>query len=97
MWIPDLFMERVLADQTWSLMCPDACPGLSDVYGAEFQRLYEEYEEKGMYIKRLPAKDIWFRILESQIETGTPYIGFKASGDSVPIPLPRACCPWTPA
>jgi ribonucleoside-diphosphate reductase alpha chain len=77
MWIPDLFMERVISDQTWSLMCPDACPGLSDVHGEAFERLYVEYESSGRFVKRLPAKDIWFRILESQIETGTPYIGFK--------------------
>lgn len=77
MWIPDLFMERVKAGGIWSLMCPSKCPGLSDVYGEQFDKLYTEYENNGTYIKQVKAQDIWFKILESQIETGVPYIGFK--------------------
>lgn len=77
MWIPDLFMRRVKEDGMWSLMCPDACPGLPDVYGAEFDRLYESYEAAGNYRKQIKAQELWFKILESQIETGVPYIGFK--------------------
>lgn len=76
-WMPDLFMERVKANAKWSLMCPNTCPGLSDVYGEEFVQLYERYEAEGKYYKQVNAQDIWFKILESQIETGVPYIGFK--------------------
>ena len=76
-WIPDLFMKRVEGDMMWSLMCPDDCPGLVDSYGEEFEKLYESYEEKGMYKKQVKARDLWNHILESQIETGMPYIGFK--------------------
>ena len=77
MWIPDLFMERVKSGGMWSLMCPSISKGLSDVYAEEFNSLYEEYENKGMFIKQIKAQDLWFKILESQIETGVPYIGFK--------------------
>lgn len=77
MWVPDLFMERVAAGGQWSLMCPDECPGLSDVYGADFVRLYERYESEGSVRKTLPAKDLFLAILTSQIETGTPYMLFK--------------------
>ena len=77
MWIPDLFMERVKANGMWSLMCPNVSKGLSDVYGDEFVSLYEKYESEGNYIKQVKAQDLWFKILESQIETGVPYIGFK--------------------
>lgn len=77
MWVPDIFMLRVKGDETWSLMCPDACPGLQDVYGTEFERLYLSYEAGGKFVKQVPAKQIWMKILESQIETGLPYIGFK--------------------
>lgn len=77
MWIPDLFMERVKENGVWSLMCPATCQGLSDVFGARFEELYKDYEAKGMYIKQVKAQDIWFKILEEQIETGVPYIGFK--------------------
>ena len=77
MWISDLFMERVRDDKQWSLMCPDVCPGLSDVHSAEFATLYTHYESMGLFVKQMPARDIWFKILESQIETGVPYIGFK--------------------
>ena len=77
LWIPDLFMKRVQNNEMWSLMCPDTCKGLSDVYGEEFEKMYEEYESKGMYIKQVKAQDIWFKLMESQIETGVPYIGYK--------------------
>jgi ribonucleoside-diphosphate reductase alpha subunit len=77
MWIPDLFMERVKADGKWSLMCPNVSKGLSEVYGDEFVELYEKYESEGRYVRQVNAQDIWFKILEAQIETGVPYIGFK--------------------
>lgn len=77
MWVPDLFMERVKANGTWSLMCPDQSKGLADVYGAEFEALYTSYEAQGLFIKQVTAQEVWFKILEAQIETGVPYIGFK--------------------
>jgi len=77
MWIPDLFMERVIKNQDWTLMCPDHCPGLSDVYGDKFKELYESYEKENKGIKTVSARKIWLKILDSQIETGTPYILFK--------------------
>jgi ribonucleoside-diphosphate reductase alpha subunit len=76
-WVPDLFMERVRDNGTWSLMCPDVCPGLSDAVGNEFKELYERYEAEGKYVRQLKAQELWFKILESQIETGVPYILFK--------------------
>jgi len=79
MWVPDLFMERVKANGTWSLMCPDKCPGLSDVYGEAFVELYEKYEREGKYNRQIKAQDLWYRILEAQIETGVPYILYKDS------------------
>lgn len=79
LWIPDLFMERVQNNETWSLMCPDQCPGLSDVYGDEFVKLYTKYEREGKFIKQINAQDMWFQILQSQIETGTPYMLYKDS------------------
>ena len=79
LWVPDLFMKRVKANSKWSLMCPDRCPGLSDVYGDEFEALYEKYEREGKFNKQVNAQDLWFRVLESQIETGIPYILFKDS------------------
>ena len=77
MWIPDLFMERVMADADWTLMCPDRCIGLSDVYGDDFKKLYEQYETEGKGIKTVKARKIWLKILDSQIETGTPYMLYK--------------------
>jgi ribonucleoside-diphosphate reductase alpha subunit len=77
MWIPDLFMERVQSNGTWSLMCPDRSRGLADVFGDEFKALYEKYEADGNYIRQIPARDVWVKIIESQIETGTPYMLFK--------------------
>lgn len=77
LWVPDLFMERVKENKKWSLMCPDACRGLSDVYGDEFKVLYEKYETEGKYTKQINAQDLWFKILEAQIEQGVPYILYK--------------------
>lgn len=77
LWIPDLFMKRIKDNANWSLMCPDACPGLSDSYGEEFEALYERYEREGKFIKQIPAQKLWFKILESQIESGQPYMLYK--------------------
>jgi ribonucleoside-diphosphate reductase alpha chain len=77
LWISDLFMERVKTEGKWSLMCPDKCKGLSDVYGDDFKNLYEKYESEGKYIKQINAQDLWFKILEAQIEQGVPYILYK--------------------
>ena len=77
MWIPDLFMKRVENNNTWSLFCPDTAKGLSDVYGKEFEDLYEKYESEGLAIKTLPAVEIWKAIIKSQSETGTPYMLYK--------------------
>ncbi len=77
MWIPDLFMERVKQDGDWSLFCPNESPGLYDSYGGEFEALYHKYEEEGRARKVVKAQELWFAILESQIETGTPYILYK--------------------
>lgn len=77
MWISDLFMERVKADGEWSLFCPNEAPGLHDTYGGEFEALYHQYEQEGRARKVMRAQDLWFAILESQIETGTPYILYK--------------------
>lgn len=79
LWIPDLFMERVKNDEMWSLMCPDKCRGLSDVYGDEFNTMYCKYEQEGKYIKQIKAQSLWRRIIDSQIETGTPYMLYKDS------------------
>jgi len=77
LWIPDLFMERVKADLEWTLMCPDECPGLSDVYGDDFAALYTRYEAAGKGRVTVKAREIWFRILDAQMETGTPYLCYK--------------------
>ena len=77
LWISDLFMERVKTEGKWSLMCPDKCRGLSDVYGDDFKNLYEKYESEGKYVKQINAQDLWFKILEAQIEQGVPYILYK--------------------
>ncbi len=77
MWIPDLFMKRVEANEMWSLFCPNEAPGLADCYGEEFERLYEKYEKENRFRRQVKAQDLWFEILESQIETGTPYILYK--------------------
>jgi ribonucleotide reductase alpha subunit len=77
LWIPDLFMERVKTNGKWTLMCPDECPGLADVYGDDFKTLYESYEQAGKGKSTMNARDLWFRILDAQMETGTPYILYK--------------------
>lgn len=77
MWISDLFMKRVEEDSTWTLMCPNECPGLYEVYGEEFEKLYLSYEAAGKGRKTVKAREIWEKILESQIETGTPYMLYK--------------------
>ena len=77
LWIPDLFMERVKMNGKWTLMCPDECPGLSDVYGDDFKTLYEMYETDGKGRATIDARELWFRILDAQMETGTPYILYK--------------------
>ena len=79
LWISDLFMERVKENGKWSLFCPHECPGLSDVYGDEFKELYKQYEAEGSFRKKINARDLWFKILDSQMETGTPYILYKDS------------------
>lgn len=77
MWIPDLFMKRVQEDTTWTLMCPNECPGLSDVHSEEFDKLYLGYEAAGKGRKTVKAREIWEKILESQVETGLPYMLYK--------------------
>lgn len=77
LWVSDLFMERIKANKKWSLMCPDQCKGLSEAYGDEFKMLYEKYESEGKYTKQINAQDLWFKILEAQIEQGVPYILYK--------------------
>ncbi|HZY80993.1 MAG TPA: ribonucleoside-diphosphate reductase subunit alpha [Cyclobacteriaceae bacterium] len=77
MWIPDLFMKRVENNEMWSLFCPNEAPGLAEVYGEEFERLYEKYENEGKFRRQVKAQDLWFEVLEAQIETGTPYILYK--------------------
>ena len=77
MWIPDLFMKRVQEDATWTLMCPNECPGLSDVHSEEFDALYLSYEAAGKGRKTVKAREIWEKILESQVETGLPYMLYK--------------------
>jgi len=76
-WVPDLFMKRIETDSDWTLMCPDECPGLCDCYGDKFEELYKKYEEEGKGRKTIKARALWNIILDSQIETGTPYIGYK--------------------
>ena len=77
LWIPDLFMERVEAGQPWTLFCPSEAPGLADVYGDKFKTLYEKYEKEGRGRKQIDAQKLWFKVLDSQIETGTPYLLYK--------------------
>ncbi|MBN7818170.1 ribonucleoside-diphosphate reductase subunit alpha [Algoriphagus pacificus] len=84
LWIPDLFMKRVEQNESWSLFCPNEAPGLSECHGEEFERLYEKYEKEGRARETIKAQELWFEILESQIETGTPYMLYKdaANGKS---------------
>jgi len=77
MWMPDLFMQRVKEDGNWSLFCPNEAPNLHECYGGEFEALYHKYEQEGRARQVIKAQDLWFSILESQIETGTPYILYK--------------------
>jgi len=77
LWIPSLFMQRVKTGGKWSLFCPDRCPGLADCYGDDFTTLYEKYEEQDLAIKSIDARDLWFKILDAQMETGTPYLLYK--------------------
>ena len=77
LWIPDLFMKRVEENGEWTLMCPNECPGLADVHSEAFEALYTKYESEGKGRKTIKAQDLWFKVLESQIETGTPYMLFK--------------------
>lgn len=82
LWISDLFMERVEADGEWSLFCPNEAPGLADVYGDEFRVLYERYEREGRARKVVSAQKLWFQILDTQMETGTPYLLYKDAANS---------------
>ena len=82
LWIPDLFMQRVKDNAEWTLMCPHECPGLSDTHSAEFEKLYLSYEAAGKGRKTIKAQDLWFKILESQIETGTPYMLYKDAANA---------------
>jgi len=77
LWIPDLFMERVENNEDWTLFCPHECPGLADCYGDDFVKLYTKYEKENKGKRTVKAQDLWFEVLESQIETGTPYMLYK--------------------
>ena len=77
LWMPDLFMQRMKTGGKWTLMCPDECPGLADVYGKDFEELYAKYENEGKGRKTMDARDLWFQILDAQMETGTPYLLYK--------------------
>ncbi len=82
LWIPDLFMKRVKENGDWTLMCPHECPGLSETHSAAFEELYTKYEAEGKGRKTIKAQDLWFKILESQIETGTPYMLYKDAANA---------------
>lgn len=82
LWINDLFMERVESNEEWSLFCPNEAPGLADCHGKEFEKLYEKYEREGRARKVVKAQDLWFAILDSQVETGTPYMLFKDAANN---------------
>ena len=77
LWTPDLFMERVEQNADWSFFCPNECPGLQDAYGEDFKKLYESYEAQGLARETIPARTVWDKIVEAQIETGTPYMLYK--------------------
>ena len=79
LWISDLFMERVHTNSKWSLFCPDKTPGLDDCYGEEYKKIYLDYESKNLYVKQINARDLWIKVLDSQMETGTPYMLYKDS------------------
>ncbi|BAT22531.1 putative ribonucleotide reductase large subunit [Yellowstone lake phycodnavirus 3] len=82
LWIPDLFMEKVEKDEEWHLMCPHECPGLPDVYGEAFNELYRTYVAQGRFKKVVRARDVWDRVLKSQVETGTPYMCYKDAANA---------------
>lgn len=82
MWMPDLFMKRVEENGDWSLFCPNESPGLADCWGPEFEALYEKYENEGKARRTIKAQDLWFKIVESQVETGTPYLLYKDACNS---------------
>ena len=82
LWVSDLFMERVEADEDWTLFCPSEAPGLADVWGAEFKALYTKYEAEGRGRKTVKAQKLWFQILDTQMETGTPYLVYKDAANS---------------
>ena len=82
LWVPDLFMKRVEEDGDWTLMCPNECPGLPDSWGPEFEALYEKYEAEGKGRKTIKAQELWFKIVENQIETGVPYMLYKDAANS---------------
>ena len=82
LWIPDLFMKRVEENGDWTLMCPNECPGLPETHSAEFEALYTKYEKEGRGRKTIKAQELWFKILDSQVETGTPYMLFKDAANS---------------
>ena len=81
LWTPDLFMERVEQNADWSFFCPNECPGLQDAYGEEFKELYESYEAQGLARETVPARTVWDKVVEAQIETGTPYMLYKDSAN----------------
>ena len=82
LWISDLFMERIKNNEKWTLFCPHECPGLSDVYGEQFKTLYLKYELEQKFKKRINARDLWFKILDSQMETGAPYLLYKDAANN---------------
>ena len=82
LWISDLFMERVMGNKIWSLFCPDKCPGLSDCHSDVYRELYLKYENEGKFNKQINARDLWIKILDSQVETGTPYILYKDAANN---------------
>ena len=77
LWIPSLFMEKVKEGEDWYLFCPDECPGLADCYGEDFNQLYNKYVTEGKYMKTINARELWYKICDSQMETGTPYLLYK--------------------
>ena len=82
LWIPDLFMKRMEANQDWTLMCPNECPGLADCWGEKFEELYTSYEKSGKGRKTIPAQKLWQMILDAQIQTGTPYLCYKDAANA---------------
>ena len=82
LWTPDLFMERVQNNADWSFFCPNECPGLQDAYGEDFKKLFESYEAQGLARETLPARTVWDKVVESQIETGTPYMLYKDAANT---------------